>query len=608
MELEIRGRAEINGEKVKRSRDTGEHRSHLPGSPQTGKGRARGRGSADPSRAIISWQVRWMDLTAQNTDTRRRQTWKGATRQSAASQGDLRLRRGAFTRSGKPTPNSESGRGDLSGSEVWIDEVDDKEGDEIGRGGDEEGNHVAASPLKEMADDFSDEHAADRSGHATDAGDGADGAERELVRGKGIEIGRKTLMASGGESDEESGGPESGDAEGKRNWKNAEGASEHGGFAGEVDGDAAADERGRQPATAHAAEVGNQIDDEDRRAELDEMDAVLALEIVGNPEEIEPPDGVGEEFSGDERPSLTAGNDKRPGDFASGHGGIAANEGQLFGSAARVIFGTAVEQQPEDEPGEAERAGDQKGPAPAEMGGDPRNEERRDHRADAGAGVEDAGGEGAFFFRKPFGDTLDAGGEYAGLEETESGARGHEGGERAGGGVSHGGGAPENHGDAVADARPDAVNQRAHAEHTRGVSELEETDEIAVVDFAPSESVLQGAFEDAENLAIHVIFCDAEEQQRTDNPTEAPGEEAGGSREGTGGGSGCVTGLRGSWRRSVFGSGRLIGHESADIVVGCGKNGERANARTCNLRNAQTGLRPGRRQVAEVSGPCGTNA
>lgn len=289
------------------------------------------------------------------------------------------------------------------------------------------------------------------------------------------------------------------------------------------------------------------------------MDAVLALEIIGNPEEIKPPDGISDEFSGDESPSLAAGDEERPRDFSGGRGGIAANAGQLFGRAARVIFGTAVEQHPQNKPGETERAGEQKRPAPAEIRGNPWKEKRREHRTNAGAGVEDAGGKRAFFFREPFGDALNAGGEDAGLEEAESGTRGHEARERASGGVSHGGQAPENHGDGVTDARAEAVNESAHAEHSRGVGKLEDADEIAVVNFVPAEGVLQGAFEDAEDLAIHVVFCDAEEQQGADDPAEASGEEPGGSREGMGRG-GCTPAL-GGWRRwGVFGDGRLIGH------------------------------------------------
>ena len=38
--------------------------------------------------------------------------------------------------------------------------------------------------------------------------------------------------------------------------------------------------------------------------------------------------------------------------------------------------------------------------------------------------------------------------------------------------------------------------------------------------------MLQGSFEDAEHLAIHVILGYAEEQERADYPAEAPGEYA----------------------------------------------------------------------------------
>ena len=75
--------------------------------------------------------------------------------------------------------------------------------------------------------------------------------------------------------------------------------------------------------------------------------------------------------------------------------------------------------QPDDEPDDAEAAGEDEGALPAEVDGDPGNGERDEDGSDAGAAVEEAGGEGAFALGEPFGDGLDGGGEVAGFAEAE---------------------------------------------------------------------------------------------------------------------------------------------------------------------------------------------
>src|SRR5258707_2289677 len=170
---------------------------------------------------------------------------------------------------------------------------------------------------------------------------------------------------------------------------------------------------------------------------------MLALEKIGNPEEVEPPDGIGEKFADDEGVGLTVREERGPFDFADRFGRIGADVVELGCGYARMFVRFAVEEEPEDEPDESERAGEKKGGAPAPERRHPWGEERSDDGADAGAGVEDAGGEGALLFGEPLGDGLDAGGEDARFAQAQWEAGGCETDEGACGGVGHRGEGPE---------------------------------------------------------------------------------------------------------------------------------------------------------------------
>src|SRR5262249_20357052 len=110
-----------------------------------------------------------------------------------------------------------------------------------------------------------------------------------------------------------------------------------------------------------------------------------------------------------------------------------------------MFFRFAIDEQPKREPGETECSGENESPAPAKLRGDPRNDERRDDGTNVCAGVEYAGGEGAFLFREPFGDAFEAGGKNSSFAEAEAEARYGETEKRVSDGVAHGGEAPKNH-------------------------------------------------------------------------------------------------------------------------------------------------------------------
>ena len=75
--------------------------------------------------------------------------------------------------------------------------------------------------------------------------------------------------------------------------------------------------------------------------------------------------------------------------------------------------------------------------------------------------------------------------------------------------MSHGSQAPENHCQGVAEACAHTIHHPADRDHAHGVSRLKSKHKIAVVNFVPAEIVLQGALENSEDLAIHVVLGSA---------------------------------------------------------------------------------------------------
>src|SRR4029077_8178989 len=126
-----------------------------------------------------------------------------------------------------------------------------------------------------------------------------------------------------------------------------------------------------------------------------------------------------------------------------------------------MLIRLAVKQEPENQPRKSESASEEEGGAPAPVQRDPRHDERGDDGADACASVKDSGGEGALFFGEPFGDTFDAGGENAGLAESERRARRGKTGKGTCGGVGHGREAPKSHGQRVAHACAETIDEAA---------------------------------------------------------------------------------------------------------------------------------------------------
>ena len=164
---------------------------------------------------------------------------------------------------------------------------------------------------------------------------------------------------------------------------------------------------------------------------------------------------------------------------------------------------------------------EEEGDAPAVADGEPRHDERREDGAEVGAGVEEAGREGALVTWEPFGDGFDGCGEVAGLAEAEGETRDGEAEDRGGEGVGHGGERPGADDDRVADARADFVDEPAGSHEANAIGELKGGNDVAVLALVPADDMLQRGCKNGENLAVGVIDGGGGEEQGADGPTGA---------------------------------------------------------------------------------------
>ena len=187
-------------------------------------------------------------------------------------------------------------------------------------------------------------------------------------------------------------------------------------FRAGVDRPAALDQTRGEPAAADAADVRDQVDGDERRAHRAQIDAVIAVEKVGHPEEVQPPDRIGQELPDRERPRLPMRHERAPRHRGRRH------PPDRCGCArapprSRVDDVRGDRKSPTTAPATRTRARPWQRmpraiPTAAVIA---RHDERRHQRADVGAGVEEAGRERALASRKPFGDGLDRGGKVSRL-------------------------------------------------------------------------------------------------------------------------------------------------------------------------------------------------
>src|SRR4029077_18920258 len=143
-----------------------------------------------------------------------------------------------------------------------------------------------------------------------------------------------------------------------------------------------------QPARGHTAGIGEQINYHEGRSDPRQGQAVLALQESRNPEEIEPPDRIGEKLPDDKRPGLPERKQGKPFDFSRQDLRIAANVIELRLGDTRVLLRFAINQNPECKKNEPQRADTKNRAAPAPTRVDPRNKDRCQHGTYAGAGIK----------------------------------------------------------------------------------------------------------------------------------------------------------------------------------------------------------------------------
>jgi hypothetical protein len=141
--------------------------------------------------------------------------------------------------------------------------------------------------------------------------------------------------------------------------------------------------------------------------------------------------GVGQKARERDPPEVALRRDlqnRRPAAIALQMRLLSGHDVRAFLVGQRRVFGRGfIEQQPEDDPAEAEAAGDHECGLPVVSQDRPRDERRRQHRPDRSADVEDAAGEGALLGREPLGRGLHPGRVRRSLCETEQSAQSGQG-------------------------------------------------------------------------------------------------------------------------------------------------------------------------------------
>ena len=157
-----------------------------------------------------------------------------------------------------------------------------------------------------MGDKPGEEGSADCAGGAADTDDGADACGGKHIGWGGEEVCGPALVGGGGEAEESDGGPCVGGEEDvhvrdKHDRHDAQSAEQHGEFSSGVDAVTALHEEAGEPAASDGAEAGCSVDHDERVFDVAEIEAVVVVEELGEIEEIEPPDGIGESLAEAER-------------------------------------------------------------------------------------------------------------------------------------------------------------------------------------------------------------------------------------------------------------------------------------------------------------------
>src|SRR5688572_23356060 len=132
--------------------------------------------------------------------------------------------------------------------------------------------------------------------------------------------------------------------------------------------------------------------------------------------------------------------------------------------------GTACDDGPQQEPGDAHEAGEPECGRPSVGGSDGGNDDRRDDGSEGTAGVSQSDTSRTLMRRQRLHSGAEAAGEGGAFAETKPGSGGGKGSEARGEGVRNGGGGPENDGDSHTARQSDTVEDPSPewiADHVR---------------------------------------------------------------------------------------------------------------------------------------------
>ena len=183
-----------------------------------------------------------------------------------------------------------------------------------------------------------------------------------------------------------------------------------------------------QVAAIDADHGDDEIEHEEQHLAGHRGDGIAQLvEIVGCPEEEEPPHTVGKQLAHDESPRLAIleAVQKRELRAVIGLVGSSSIDGLDFSVRLDIdefglidkaaLDGRRIDKHPEACPYKADGTDDDEGHLPTEGIGQSGNGERRNEGTDRGTGIEDRGGQGTVFLREILGCDLDGCGEVARL-------------------------------------------------------------------------------------------------------------------------------------------------------------------------------------------------
>src|SRR5687767_8477610 len=127
-------------------------------------------------------------------------------------------------------------------------------------------------------------------------------------------------------------------------------ADQHRGLAALVYRPAALDQRTGNIAAADAADVGDDVDDREWDPEIFEIEAMLLVEKIRKPEQVDPPDRIGKKFSDGEGPRLPVREQASPRNSRGRFRRVALDIPEFDLRQTLVFLGPFVYHQPESQP------------------------------------------------------------------------------------------------------------------------------------------------------------------------------------------------------------------------------------------------------------------